>query len=278
MESLNLFERRIRALEETKVYDYKSLLFFSDDDLSGDNKKYSVKFLSNGKRTAVFEAVFNADCNCYLKLNGIEMSPYKPVNAQNQMLYNAEAVDGENIFDIVFEQQKPTDIKVKISGYIDDLTDESAITVLKEKGIVCHYDGRLKRAVIYKYNGGLQKIYQEANLLSASVGKGNESTITLFTVSEIGALSAKTLDLAGDIVGVTAIEDGVKSVSGTVCQNVAACYYIKDNAVKLCKLTAPNLTITFTGIKNACKIASTPNFGGAVAVIGYDRAATLYVD
>ncbi len=115
-------------------------------------------------------------------------------------------------------------------------------------------------------------------MISASASMGSADKITLFTVSENGTLIAKSLDVTGGTINAqTVIEQSVRMVSGSLRNNLPACYYIKDNAVKLCEFSGVP-KIVHTGIKNACKIASTPNFGGAVAVIGYDRAATLYVD
>lgn len=282
MDAVYMLQRKIRALEERTIPEYKSLVFYSEDDLSSEGTKYLVKFVGAKGGCVTVESKFSHEGEVTLKLNGTKISAYRPVIEENLTIFIAEAVRGENLLEVDFAGAKPEKITIKLSGYIEDFPDESAITTLRQDGktVVCHYDDRLKKVFVYVYNSGLQLVYEDANVMSASISRGvNTDEVTLFTVSSSGMLSAESLSLtSGAANAETVIEDSVRMVSGSVRENSPACYYIKDNAVKFCEIIGGSLAVSNTGIKNACKIAATPNYSGAVAVIGYDRAATLYVE
>ncbi len=280
MDTVYMLQRKIRTLEEKTVPEYKSLVFYGGDDLSPESAKYLIKFLSVKGGSVTIETKFETEGEASLKLNGAKISAYKPVNGDYSAIFIADAVHGENLLEVDFGSLKPENITIKLSGYIEDIPDESVVTKLRHDGkeFISHYDDRLKRVRVYRYDGVLQPIYEEANLISAAIGRGVKAgEITLFSVSEDKTLTAKTIDLlSGSANMPTVIDEAVRMVSGTLKGSLPACYYIKDNAVKFCEVNG-GIKVSSTGIKNACKISSTPNLSGVVAVIGYDRAATLYV-
>lgn len=301
-------ERKIRALESKKAAYYKTLIYRENDcckiesqvenqssesaqtvtegGLSNVNEKtYKLNFYSEIQSSVLMEINFNIEQDEILTFECNKVKVFKKA-CKNGNVTISETVDvnsGLNEITLIFGSKIGSDLTVKISGYLSKVEDDSVVSVLNDgdKIYICHYDGAKCSAVLYKVlASSLQKLYSVSEVISATISraKNQSGDIALFTVKKNGNLCLKYFNqdtlTASDA---NVIATGVSKVSGSYSDSGDVVYYLKNGRVYKSVIQEDSRSETLLDFKNVYNIYSTPNKGGLLIVIGYDKVATLYV-
>lgn len=298
-------ERKIRALENKKAAYYKTLVYCENDGFNVENqvanesgqtitesnsdgenvKTYKLNFYSEIPSSVLVEINFNIDQDDLLTLECNKVKVFQRAYKSGNIAV-AETVDvksGLNEIILTFSNKIGKDLTVKISGYLSKVEDDSVVSVLNEgdKIFLCHYDGAKRAAVLYKVvNSSLQKLYSVSEVISATISraKNQSGDIALFSVKKNGNLCLEYFNqdtlTASDL---TVIATDVSMVSGSYSDSGDVVYYLKNGCVYKSTRQGDGRDETMLNVKNICKIYSTPNKGGLLIVVCYDKVSTLYV-
>lgn len=273
-------DRRLRKIENAETPNYDVLTFKNGDNISNAENEYKIAFYAL-KSSFVFVTVrFNLtdSSNVQFSLNEVKTAPYKPVIGENEVSFKLLANAKTNVFKLNFSNGNFSGVEIIVSGLIKDENDESRLekVIFNGETIICHYDDRKKSVTLYEYkDGALTKFYEKKAVYSAAISS-TQTELYLFAVNSSNELNY--YKFASDLSGENAvlIDDNVSMVSGSVENQNSACYYIKDGVCYIATIGNNGATKTNLGIKNACKISSTPLKQGVFVATFYDKTSTLF--
>lgn len=278
-------ERKIRTLENKKSAIFKTLAFSTEDGFSPQNENdFTVLFNAEVSSTVFVEITVSSesDDEVTFKYNDVTVFKRSLKSGFSQVAETVDAKVGENKVTLSFKNGQTENLQVKISGYVEKISDKSLLTILNadEKTFVCHYDDSKNQVVIYEYsNENLVKLYQESDVTAAAISHplNGDCDIALYTLNNSGTLYLKYL--RGDLLSVTEaikIATEVSDIAGACDNGGDAVYYLKNGRVYK-NVDLGERVDTPLDLKNICKIYSTPNKCGLLITIGYDNVATLYL-
>ncbi len=298
-------ERKIRALESKKAAHYKTLVYCENDgfkvenqiatentrtiaesnSISENERVYKLNFYSEIPSAVLVEINFNIDQDDLLTLECNKAKVFKRAYNSGNIAVSktVDVKSGLNEIILTFGNKIGKDLTVKISGYLSKVDDDSVVSVLNDGDeiFLSHYDGAKGAAVLYKViDGCLQKLYSVSEVISAAISraKNQSGEIALFTVRKNGNLCLEYFNQDTRTASeVTVIATDVSKVSGSYSDSGDVVYYLKNGYVYKSARQGNSRNETMLDVKNICNIYSTPNKGGLLIVIGYDKVATLYV-
>lgn len=273
-------DRRLRKIENAETLDYDVLSFKNEDNISNVKNEYKVSFYALKSSPVLVTVRFNLteNSNVQFRLNEVKTAPYKPVIGENKVKFKLFANAKTNVFKICFSNENFNGVEVEISGFVKDENDESSLekAIFNEEDIICHYDDRKKAVTLYKFsNGVLTKFHEKKAVYSAAISS-MQTELYLFVVNSSNELNYYKFASDLSVENAVLIDDNVTKVSGSVESQNSACYYIKDGVCHIAKIGKDGATKTNLGIKNACKISSTPLKQGVFVVTFYDKTSTLF--
>lgn len=273
------FERRLRAVENKNFPPQKTLVF-NEEDLIINANEYSLKFTATKNTEVIIDVEFNIEQQTSLELflNGVKITAYKPVIGKNRLVTKATCQNSATL-KAKFDDILPIDIKIYISGYIEDFPYGGTTEILRCVGniYVCVFDELKSVATVYKIgSSSLEKICSTGSVKSVAISQSNIGLFNLYRVTDDGKLEVSSVSQEENLT-FNEIDTDVRKVSGALFDNTGGCFYIKNNVVYSAKTVDGEWQITNYDIKNAYDIKSTPSYSEAFIVIGYDKNSTLYV-
>ncbi len=279
-------ERRIRRLETENTPLFDVLLFKKSDNVSKNIGEFRIKFKAVKNASVIVEVLCESVSESPISflLNDVKISTYKPVIGKNDITLRLDCDNYENDFTLKYTDNKVNVILIKIGGYVKDLNDENAITLitLESTDYFCHYDKRKQTAHIYKVDDDdFSLIFEKSNVLSASIScdySDSENIYMFYTDFGKSLYYEKINVISGSADESVKLKENVSAIScGVSKEGNPSVYCLEDGKLRLITLEGTAISDVYTGIYNVADVSSTPKYSGVFVAKKYDKTATLYV-